>query len=467
MATITSKIINGHSYFYLRECQRVDGKPRIVRQKYLGSADRVAEILDKATGTGAGREPRHGVTIDGEEAIRRRFDALRGCLDERLRRLVAAAEARSIGRGGASLVSRATGVSLQAIKMGGVELRRQQRPTAVRLPLRLRRGGGGRKRRSDTDPALLKQLDRLVDPATRGDPESPLRWTSKSVRHLAKALGQAGHVVSHRLVADLLRELGYSLQANRKTREGKQHPDRNAQFEYINAAVKTQLGRGWPAVSVDAKKKELVGNFKNGGREYEKMGKPVDVDVYDFIIKHPDFGRVTPYGLYDMGANIGWVNVGTDHDTSTFAVESIRRWWTDMGSKMYPDARRLLITADSGGSNGSRVRLWKVELQRLANELGFPITVHHLPPGTSKWNKIEHRLFSAISRNWRGRPLVSHEVVVNLIAGTTTETGLSVRSRLDKQKYPTGVKIHKKEMAKLGLQPHDFHGEWNYTINPV
>lgn len=466
MATITRKILKGRAYFYLRESGRVDGKPRIVRQKYLGTADRVAALLQQAVDSGGGTEAARRAGVD-EEALARRFDAVRGVLDERQRRMIAAAEAKSIGHGGASIVSRATGVSMKAIKRGGEELKLQEGILPAALPDQLRRSGGGRKRRSDTDPALLKHLDRLVDPTTRGDPESPLRWTCKSVRHLAKALRKAGHLVSHRLVADLLRELGYSLQANRKTQEGKQHPDRNAQFEYINAAVKAQLQKGGPAISVDAKKKELVGNFKNGGREYQKKGQPEKVGVYDFIIKHPDYGRVTPYGIYDMGANLGWVNVGTDHDTSAFAVESIRRWWREMGSPMYPGAESLLMTADSGGSNGSRVRLWKVELQKLANELGLPITVHHLPPGTSKWNKIEHRLFSAISKNWRGRPLVSHEVVVNLIAGTKTETGLKVRSRLDKNQYPKGIRIPKKALKLLMLKPHDFHGEWNYTISPV
>lgn len=318
----------------------------------------------------------------------------------------------------------------------------------------------------------MTDLERLVDPATRGDPESPLRWTCKSVYHLADALKGMGHKVSHRLVGDLLHEQKYSLQANRKTQEGSSHPDRNAQFEHINKKVQEQLARGNPVLSVDAKKKELVGNYKNGGREWAPKGCPEKVLVYDFIEKEkksrkPKKGaRVTPYGLYDMGANIGWVNVGVDHDTSAFAVESIRRWWYSMGSKMYPRADRLLITADGGGSNGSRVRLWKFELQRLANELGFPINVCHFPPGTSKWNKIEHRLFSQITLNWRGKPLITHEVIVNLIASTTTKKGLKVHCQLDEGDYPKGRKITDKEMKLINLIQDAFHGNWNYTINP-
>ena len=315
------------------------------------------------------------------------------------------------------------------------------------------------------DPTLLEDLERLVEPVTRGDPESPLRWTCKSVRILAAELKRMGHRTSHRMVAELLHGLAYSLQANSKTLEGGTHPDRNAQFEHINRRVQAYLTTGDPVISVDTKKKELIGDFKNGGRELRPRGEPERVRVYDFLI--PELGRVSPYGVYDIAKNAGWVSVGVDHDTATFAVESIRRWWESMGHQAYPEARRLLITADGGGSNGVRLRLWKRELQKLANELGLPITVCHLPPGTSKWNKIEHRLFSFISQNWRGKPLVSHEVIVNLIAATTTTSGLTVRCQLDRNTYPAGVKVSDKDMAEINVQPDSFHGEWNYTILPT
>jgi hypothetical protein len=307
-------------------------------------------------------------------------------------------------------------------------------------------------------------LERLIEPLSRGDPESPLRWTCKSVRKLAQELGRRGHRVSHRLVAELLHELGYSLQANAKTLEGSSHPDRNAQFEHIDRKVRRFLRQAQPVISVDTKKKELVGDFKNGGRELRPRGDPEQVRVHDFVI--PELGRVTPYGVYDVGQNRGWVSVGIDHDTATFAVESIRRWWRSMGKPVYRQAQRLLITADSGGSNGSRVRLWKLELQKLADETGLHISVCHLPPGTSKWNKIEHRLFSFISQNWRGKPLVSHEVIVNLISATTTQTGLKVRAKLDTNSYPPGAKVSKKQIAEINIRPDSFHGEWNYTIRP-
>jgi hypothetical protein len=315
-----------------------------------------------------------------------------------------------------------------------------------------------------TDQTLQDDLERLIDPVTRGDPESPLRWTCKSVRKLAEELRRLGHVTSHRMVAALLHDLGYSLQANRKTLEGTSHPDRDAQFAYINAKVQAALQAGEPVISVDAKKKELVGDFKNAGREWHPAGQAVPVCVYDFII--PALGRVTPYGVYDMARNAGWVNVGTDHHTAAFAVESIRRWWYAMGKTDYPQASTLLITADGGGSNGSRVRLWKLELQRLADETRVAIAVCHFPPGTSKWNKIEHRLFSFISQNWRGKPLVSHEVIVNLIAATTTKTGLQVVCQLDQHAYPVGLKVSQKAMEEINLQKDTFHGEWNYTILP-
>jgi len=398
--------------------------------------------------------------MDDESAIHTRFEMLTPFLNERTRRLLTAAEAAALGRGGISVVSRATGVSRRAITAGLAELHAPQAAPAHRV----RRPGGGRKRAVQTDRTLQDDLERLIDPVTRGDPESPLRWTCKSVRKLAAELRRLGHTTSHRLVAELLHALGYSLQANRKTMEGKSHPDRDAQFAYINAKVQAALQAGEPVISVDAKKKELVGDFKNAGREWQPAGQAVPVRVYDFVI--PALGRVTPYGVYDMARNAGWINVGTDHNTAAFAVESLRRWWYSMGKTAYPQARTLLITADGGGSNGSRVRLWKLELQRLADETGLEITVCHFPPGTSKWNKIEHRLFSFISQNWRGKPLVSHEVIVNLIAATTTETGLTVACQLDQHSYPAGLKVSKKAMEEINLRRDTFHGEWNYTILP-
>jgi hypothetical protein len=317
---------------------------------------------------------------------------------------------------------------------------------------------------TSADPTLLTDLRGLLEPATRGDPESPLLWTCKSTRRLAEELQMMGHKIADRTVASLLGDLGYSLQANKKTLEGDDHPDRNAQFENIRDRVETQAAAGNPTISVDTKKKELVGDFKNGGRELRPQGDPEKVRVHDFII--PELGRANPYGVYDLANNEAWVSVGTDHDTASFAVETIRRWWKTMGSEAYPTASHLLITADGGGSNGSRVRLWKVELQKLANELGFPISVSHFPPGTSKWNKIEHRLFSFITQNWRGKPLVSHEVIVNLIAATTTKSGLRVCSEVDRNSYPAGSKISDKEIAEVNLVRDEFHGEWNYTIFP-
>jgi hypothetical protein len=398
--------------------------------------------------------------VASEGEIRQRFSQLGAWLDERSRRLWAAAESAAHGRGGISLVARASGVSRRAIAVGLGELQkkpdRSQRP---RVPIRQK--GGGRKKAALKDPGLLLDLEELLEPVTRGDPQSPLRWTCKSVRNLADELRARGHEVSHMLVADLLHEQKYSLQANRKTKEGSSHPDRNAQFEYINAKATEFLKGGQPAISVDTKKKEQVGDYKNGGREWRPKGQPESVQMHDFG-KQKD----VPYGVYDLGQNAGWVSVGTDHDTSAFAVESIRRWWSMMGRETYPNARQLLITADSGGSNGSRVRLWKLELQKLADETGLEISVCHFPPGTSKWNRIEHRLFSFITKNWRGKPLVSHEVIVNLIAATTTRTGLRVQSRLDTGKYPKGIKVGKQAFAAIQLRPDTFHGEWNYSITP-
>jgi len=357
-------------------------------------------------------------------------------------------------------VARASGVSRRAIAVGLAELRKKpDRSQRARLPIRQK--GGGRKKAVLKDPDLLVDLEKLLEPVTRGDPQSPLRWTGKSVRKLADELRAQGHAVSHMLVAELLHEQKYSLQANRKTKEGSSHPDRNAQFEYINTKAIEFLKNGQPAISVDTKKKEQVGDYKNGGREWRPKGQPEPVQVHDFG-KQKDI----PYGVYDLGQNLGWVSVGTDHDTSAFAVESIRRWWNMMGREAYPEARQLLITADSGGSNGSRVRLWKLELQKLADETRLEISVCHFPPGTSKWNRIEHRLFSFITKNWRGKPLVSHEVIVNLIAATTTRTGLRVQSQLDTGKYPKGIKVRKAEFTAIQLHPDTFHGEWNYTILP-
>jgi transposase len=395
-----------------------------------------------------------------EAAIKRRFEQVSGKLNERARRLVAASEAMALGWGGISAVSRATGLSRKAISHGITELREEEGGGEGRI----RRTGGGRKTTVSKDASLREDLERLVEPVTRGDPESPLRWTCKSLRKLAEELRQRGHQVSHELVSQLLHELGYSLQANRKTREGGDHPDRNAQFEYVNAQAEVFLAAGEPVVSVDAKKKELVGDFKNSGREWSPQGQPEEVRVYDFPIC--GLGRATPYGVYDLGQNAGWVNVGMDHDTAAFAVESLRRWWQTVGQHQYPKAKRLLISADGGGSNGSRVRLWKWELQQLADETGLAITVCHLPPGTSKWNKIEHRLFAWISQNWRGKPLTSYAVILQLIAATTTKAGLTVQCQLDTNRYPVGRKVSDEEMATLSLLPHAFHGEWNYTIRP-
>ncbi len=399
--------------------------------------------------------------MKAQEGIKERYTRVAGTLDERGRRAVAASEALAIGWGGITAVARATGLSRKVIEGGIKEL---SGTIPVAAPGRVRRPGGGRKKTVEKDPRVLVDLERLVEPVTRGDPESPLRWTSKSVRTLAVELRAAGHQVSHAWVAALLHAQGYSLQGTRKAREGADHPDRDAQFASINAAAERYLAAGDPVISVDTKKKELVGDFKNGGREWQPKGTPEEVRVHDFPI--PELGRVSPYGVYDLAANGGWVNVGIDHDTAAFAVESIRRWWDGAGRGRYPQTRRLLITADGGGSNGSRIRLWKWELQRLADETGLEISVRHFPPGTSKWNKIEHRLFSFITQNWRGRPLVSYAVILSLIAATTTETGLTVESYLDTNTYPLQVKVSEDEMATIQLQRDEFHGEWNYTILP-
>ena len=395
--------------------------------------------------------------------IRRKYHLLIPEMDERRRRQWAAAEARELGWGGISLVAHATGLSRPTITAG---LRELDQPIAERAAeaTRIRRRGGGRPPLTQTDPGLLAALESLLEPATRGDPMSPLRWTCKSTRRLAEELSQRKHPVGSRTVAALLHEAGYSLQANRKTREGGSHPDRNAQFEFINASVGRFLLRGQPAISVDTKKKELVGDFKNGGREWHPQGDPEAVRVHDFLDK--TLGKAIPYGVYDMINNQGWVSVGIDHDTAQFATNSIRRWWSEMGQERFPKASELLITADGGGSNGHRTRLWKVSLQALADELDLTLMVCHFPPGTSKWNKIEHRLFSFITQNWRGRPLVSLEAIVSLIASTTTSTGLIVKAALDTNRYDTEIKVSDQELAGLRLQRHEFHGDGNYTISP-
>jgi hypothetical protein len=394
------------------------------------------------------------------DAIQARFDALEPFLNERDRRLFAASEARAAGRGGIAAVSRTTGIARSTIGRGLADLR----SGAVRCGDRVRRMGGGQKPATETQPGILEALNDLVEPSIRGDPEAPLRWVSKSQRHLSAALAERGFIAGQKLVGRLLKRLNFSLQANCKTREGANHPDRNAQFEYINAEVKAFQAARQPVISVDTKKKELVGDFKNGGRELRPKGKPEPVRVHDFAI--PELGKAVPYGIYDVAANAGFVNVGISADTGEFSVASIRRWWYAVGAPRYPDARKILINADCGGSNGARLRLWKRELQVLSDELRIEITVCHVPPGTSKWNKIEHRLFSFITQNWRGKPLISYLVIVQLIASTTTDSGLTVACHLDENDYAKGTKVTDAEMAALNIQPAVFHGEWDYTIAP-
>jgi hypothetical protein len=392
--------------------------------------------------------------------IKQRYELMAGHLNERQRRLWAGAEARVLGWGGIGQVSRATGLSRGVVAAGRREL---SQPDWRIGGDRVRRPGGGRKRLTVRDPTLKADLERLVEPTSRGEPDSPLRWTCKSTRELTAALRQQGHPVSHTVVAELLHRLDYSLQANRKVREGGSEPDRDAQFAHINAAVVRYQAEGQPVISVDAKKRELIGPFKNAGRDWRPKGRAPAVNVYDF--PNLSEGKALPYGVYDLTENTGWVNVGTDHDTAVFAVASIRQWWATMGQARYPQATRLLITADGGGSNSSRNHLWKWELQRWADESGLTIQVCHFPPGTSKWNKIEHRLFSAITQNWRGQPLVSYETVIQLIGATHTRTGLTVQARLDQHTYPTGIKISDDQMNHVHLQKAPFHGEWNYTIS--
>jgi transposase len=395
-----------------------------------------------------------------EEAVEAKFRMLAGQLDERGMRLWAAAEAAALGRGGTAAVARATGIAASTIRRGRAELASGESPGADRV----RRPGGGRKRLTEKDPTLLADLERLVDPASRGDPEQPLRWTAKSLRTLAAELRAQGHAISARSVAPLLRQLGYSLQANRKSREGAAHPDRDAQFAYLNQTAAAAITAGEPVISVDTKKKELVGDFKNAGREWRPTGSPELVRTHDF--KDKELGKAIPYGVYDLGADEGWISVGIDHDTSRFAVNAIRSWWQELGQERYSQATTLTITADCGGSNGHRTKLWQIELQRLADETGLQIRVCHFPPGTSKWNKIEHRLFSFISRNWRGKPLVSRRVIIDLIAATTTRTGLKVYARLDERAYPNKINVSDTELAAVNIHKADFHPEWNYVIKP-
>ena len=401
--------------------------------------------------------------MDSDALISARHQALEGVLDERQRRLHAAVEAKVLGHGGVKRVSLATGVARGSILAGIKELESPQ-PALPGGLRRVRRPGAGRKKLVALNPRVQEALERLVEPASRGDPQSPLRWTCKSLMQLARELSEQGHAISHVSVGALLKDMGYSLQGNRKTLEGASHPDRNAQFEFINDKTQAALGAAQPVISVDTKKKELVGRYKNGGKEWMPAGEPEQVKVHDFV--DVELGRANPYGVYDLANNTGWVSVGTDHDTASFAVATIRRWWFSMGQATYPAATELMIMADGGGSNGSRVRLWKLELQRLADELSLTIRVSHFPPGTSKWNKIEHRLFSYISLNWRGQPLVSHEVIVNLIAATTTRKGLTVQAAIDDARYEKGIKVTDSEFAAILIDRDDFHGEWNYVISP-
>jgi transposase len=402
----------------------------------------------------------NGALIGG---IQQKFQSLQWVMDERTRRLWAATEAAALGHGGIRAVAAATGLSRTTVRAGLKELEALPAREAE-FERRVRRPGGGRKRLTEKDRKLGQALEAMVDPTTRGDPQAPLRWTCKSTRKLADELARRGHPVSDRTVSRLLQALGYSLQANRKTREGASHPDRNAQFEYINKKVQAFQRQGQPVVSVDTKKKELIGDFKQSGREWRPQGMPEEVRIHDFVDKQ--LGKAIPYGVYDLRANEGWVSVGISHDTAQFATETLRQWWWHMGAQSYPQATKLLITADAGGSNGPRCRLWKVALQELADSLGLQIAVCHFPPGTSKWNKIEHRMFCHIAENWRGRPLISHAVVVNLIGNTTTRTGLRIRAKVDKKHYQTGIPVTDEQLAAVQLREDGFHGEWNYTISP-
>ena len=395
------------------------------------------------------------------QTIQTKYRGLSPFLNERTRRYWTATEARALGRGGITLVSHAVKIDRKTIRTGISELKCQE---ATAPPDRIRKSGAGRKKLTEKDPELIERLDALIEPTTRGDPESPLRWILSSTKTIARTLTNLGHAVSQRTVCALLHEQQYSLQSNRKTEEGSDHPDRDQQFRFINESAKEMQTKNQPVISVDTKKKELIGNFKNNGKEYRKKGKPRTVNTHDF--PDPELGKVAPYGVYDVSKNEGWVNVGITHDTASFAIESIRRWWNHMGRERYPKADELMITADCGGSNANRSKLWKVELQNLADELSMIIHVRHFPPGTSKWNKIEHRLFSFISSNWRGKPLIDRATVVNLIANTKTKTGLTVQAVLDENVYETGRKISKKELEAVNLIQESFHGEWNYRVEP-
>lgn len=440
----------------MRKKNRAKKKKKSVRRK---KRPRKAATPKKKTSR---REERAAA----EAKIGERYRVLESDLTERARRLFVASEAIAFGHGGIASAARATGMAPSSIGKGIEEVRALEAGTSTPMdPTRSRRPGGGRKKATEKDPTLLSDLKALVESTTRGDPESPLLWTARSQRNIVDALEKQGHKTSMKIVSRLLKDLGYSLQANRKRLEGAQHPDRNAQFEHINETLRRQIEANEPAVSVDTKKRELVGPYKNGGRELNEKGDPVDVNVHDFI--DPELGRATPYGVYDLKENEAWVSVGISHDTGEFAVQSIRTWWNEMGKARYPNASSLVITADGGGSNGYRLRLWKLELQKLVDELAFPVTVCHLPPGTSKWNKIEHRLFSFITQNWRGKPLVTHQVIVNLIAATTTKAGLTVQSRIDSRVYAKGRRVSDNELALVHLEPNAFHGEWNYTIHPT
>lgn len=397
--------------------------------------------------------------------VQEKFDRLSSMMNEKLRRHWAACEAMTMGRGGVSLVSRETGLSRTTIRRGIREISEEMPRLAEEISgQRIRRAGGGRRRWTEKDKTLQSDLQSLVESSTRGDPTSPLLWTCKSTRRLAEELAGQGHPVSHMTVARMLAAMGYSLQANRKTREGTDHPDRDAQFQHISKKVRAFQRRGQPVISIDTKKKEIVGDFKNGGREWRPKGSPEEVRVHDFRDK--DLGIAIPYGVYDVTRNEGWVSVGIEHDTAQFAVATIRRWWRNMGSRVYPKAKQLLITADGGGSNGSRLRLWKLCIQHLADDLGLAIAVCHFPPGTSKWNKIEHRMFCHITENWRGRPLISRAVIVNLIGNTRTRQGLRINAELDENRYEKGIKVSDEELAALKIRKDRFHGDWNYTLRP-
>jgi transposase len=398
--------------------------------------------------------------VDVDAVLAELYELAAPHLTEKQRRLLAGAGARALGRGGGARMARISGLSRPTVYAGVRELEERSDPGG-----RVRRPGSGPKRLTERQPGLLEALDGLVDPDTRGDPCSPLRWTCKSTRELAEALTAQGHRVSDDTVGRLLKQQGYTLQRTQKTLEGAQHPDRDAQFRYVNEQARSHLAAGQPVVSVDTKKKELVGRYANGGAEWQPVGEPERVLVHDF--PDEELGKAIPYGVYDLGANAGWVSVGCDHDTAAFAVATLRRWWAQQGKAMYPEAARLLVCADAGGANGYRVRAWKTELARFAAETGLTITVCHFPPGTSKWNKIEHRLFSHISMNWRGRPLISHEVIVELIGATRTRSGMRVHAELDRDSYPLGVKVSDRELAAVPLRRHDWHGEWNYTVLPT